>query len=281
MEEEEMDRDSLGTRMKTFYEESSKTRLLKRTPVAIRVDGKAFHTFTRGMEKPFDGILVRTMQDTMKYLCENIAGCVLGYTQSDEITLILVDYQTLTTSAWFDYEVQKLCSVSASLATFAFNKYFAVESKSARENPVGSHYSSEEKYQETLTEAMNKGALFDSRCFNIPKEEVANLLLWRQQDAIRNSIQMLGQSIFSQKQLEGKSCEEIKQMLIKDKKGDHNDWDRLAIELQRGSCCIRSSDRIKASTGESWYIDHNIPVFKGYDRDYIESRLYLNNNESN
>ena len=119
--------DDLGTRMKTFYEEVPKHKLYRRTPVAIRIDGKAFHTFTKGFKKPFDSILMTAMQNTMKYLCENIQGCVLGYTQSDEITLILVDYQTLTTDAWFDYEIQKICSVSASMATMAFNKFFGYE----------------------------------------------------------------------------------------------------------------------------------------------------------
>ena len=116
--------DTLGTRMKEFYENVPKTKLVRRMPVAIRIDGKAFHTFTRGFNEPFDEILIASMKETMKYLCENIQGCVLGYTQSDEITLILIDYQKLTTSAWFDYEVQKMCSIAASMATMAFNKFF-------------------------------------------------------------------------------------------------------------------------------------------------------------
>ena len=116
--------DELGTRMKEFYENVPKTRLVRRIPVAIRLDGKAFHTFTRGFQKPFDEVLGKAMRKTMKYLCENIQGCVLGYTQSDEITLILVDYQNLNSCAWFDYEVQKMCSIAASMATMAFNKFF-------------------------------------------------------------------------------------------------------------------------------------------------------------
>lgn len=108
--------DNLGTRMKTFYEEIPKSKLMRRTPVAIRVDGRSFHTFTRGFNVPFDDVLIKTMQETMKYLCENIQGCVLGYTQSDEITLILVDYKKLTSAAFFDYEVQKICSITASMA---------------------------------------------------------------------------------------------------------------------------------------------------------------------
>lgn len=105
----------------------SKTSLMRRTPVIIRLDGKAFHTFTKGFVKPFDECMSKAMQETMKYLCENIQGCVLGYTQSDEITLVLIDYQKLTTDAWFDYEVQKICSVAASMATFIFNRQFQVQ----------------------------------------------------------------------------------------------------------------------------------------------------------
>lgn len=115
--------DSLGDRMKG-YEGVSRNFLTRRVPAIIRLDGKAFHTFTKGMEKPFDPVLTQAMQETMKYLCENIQGCVLGYTQSDEITLVLTDYATIQTDAWFGYNIQKMCSVSASMATMAFNREF-------------------------------------------------------------------------------------------------------------------------------------------------------------
>ena len=207
--------DDLGTRMKEFYEQVPKTRLVRRMPVAIRIDGKAFHTFTRGFRKPFDHILIKTMQETTKYLCENIQGCVLGYTQSDEITLILVDYQKLTSSAWFDYEVQKLCSISASMATMAFNKYFAenvaneiLEYKTSMVPQCVEIQQEIKEYHDTLRAAVNKGAVFDARCFNIPKEEVTNLVYWRQLDAARNSIQMVGQANFSHKELQNKNTDD-------------------------------------------------------------------------
>ena len=117
-------KDSLGDRMKENYENRAKTYLVRRMPVIIRLDGKAFHSFTKGLKKPYDVIFHDTMNSTLQYLCENIQGCKLGYTQSDEITLLLTDYDTLTTDAWFDNNVQKICSVSASMATMAFNKYF-------------------------------------------------------------------------------------------------------------------------------------------------------------
>ena len=90
-----MDKTTIGNRMKNNYENITRYYLTRRMPVIIRIDGKAFHTFTRGFKKPFDDVLVKTMQDTMKYLCENIQGCVLGYTQSDEISLVLTDYAEL------------------------------------------------------------------------------------------------------------------------------------------------------------------------------------------
>lgn len=254
-------RDDLGTRMKEFYEQISKTKLLRRMPVALRIDGKAFHTFTKGFKKPFDNILMTAMQNTMKYLCENIQGCIFGYTQSDEITLILIDYQTLTTSAWFDYEVQKMCSIAASMATLAFNREF----HKLVNDYVYEFYDEDTKaYTITLRKAEAKGAMFDCRAFNIPKEEVANLIYWRQLDASRNSVQMVGRAYFSSKQLENKSCIDIQEMLyinydIK--------WKDFSVEQKRGSACIKPNDK--------WIIDHEMPVLKGEDRYYIERFVYL------
>ena len=254
--------DELGRRMKDFYETISKTKLMRRTPVAIRIDGKAFHTFTRGMKRPFDDILIKTMQQTMKYLCENIQGCVLGYTQSDEITLILIDYQKLTSCAWFDYEVQKMCSIAASMATMAFNKYLYDFTPSGDDS--GIYYM-----------ALEKGAMFDARCFNIPKEEVANLIYWRQLDATRNSIQMVGQANFSQKVLHGKSCNKIQDMLMLEK---NINWNDFPTYQKRGSCAIKQIRDISNGEGDyrtEWIIDKDIPIFKGEDRKYIEDLIYV------
>lgn len=275
--------DELGKRMKLFYEEISKTRLMRRVPVAIRIDGKAFHTFTKGFQKPFDEVLIKSMQDTMKYLCENIQGCVLGYTQSDEITLILVDYKKLTSSAWFDYEVQKVCSIAASMATIAFNKYFSENINSEYcvfddelldNGDFNPNYKNE--YLIDLyamhVKASYKGAMFDARCFNIPKEEVANLIYWRQLDATRNSIQMVGQANFSHKELQNKSCNQIQDMLMTQKGVN---WNDLPSYQKRGSCCIKEECCIDDSIRSRWIIDNDIPIFKGDNRKYIEDLIYI------
>lgn len=287
-------KDDLGVRMKIFYEQIPKTKLMRRCPVMIRIDGKAFHTFTRGFTRPFDEVLIKTMQETTKYLCENIQGCVLGYTQSDEITLVLVDYKKLTSSAWFDYEVQKMCSIAASMATMFFNKEFAFN--------VGMHIGfldrtgfiltdEGKEYASTLRNAIDRGAMFDARCFNIPKEEATNCLYWRQLDASRNSIQMVGQANFSHKELQNKSCNEIQDMLMTQK---GINWNDMPTYQKRGSCVVREVD---TSTGYKtvieepqnfgevkhteiithrtrWIIDEDIPIFSGNGREYVERFIY-------
>lgn len=286
-------RDDLGTRMKVFYENIPKTRLMRRTPVAIRLDGKAFHTFTRGFQKPFDFVLMDAMQKTMKYLCENIQGCVFGYTQSDEITLILVDYQKFTSDAWFDYEVQKLTSVSASMATMAFNKYFSenVEDVIKYNSTHDSLVERKEGLLDNYISAVEKGACFDARCFNIPKEEVTNLIYWRQLDATRNSIQMVGQANFSHDELQNKTCNMIQDMLMT-KYGIN--WNNFTIPCKRGTACIRvgakvtenikrepqpfGEDKITTTIIEErpiWIIDRNMPILKGEDRKYVDDLIYI------
>ena len=286
-------RDDLGTRMKVFYEEIPKTRLMRRTPVIIRIDGRAFHTFTKGFVRPFDEVFMEAMQKTTKYLCENIPGCVLGYCQSDEISLVLVDYESFDTSAWFDYEVQKLCSISASMATMAFNRFFSEGVKTL------DAYVQEEGYPSAKTlhllgiyaDAIAMGAMFDARVFNIPKEEVTNCIYWRQLDASRNSIQMLGQAHFKQKELEGKSCSEIQDMLMLQK---GINWNDLPIPQKRGTCVVRREifverqdlpEKYRGDLVQNngrlgmfktvWVIDKEIPIFKGEDREYIEKLVYV------
>lgn len=250
------------------YESVAKTRLTRRTPVIIRIDGKAHHTFTRGFVKPFDEVYMKTMQDTMKYLCENIQGCVLGYTQSDEISLVLLDYKKLTSEAWFDYEVEKVCSISASMATMAFNKFFFRNFNEYL--PTGGDPKEMIEYCVRYSNASSGEAMFDSRCFNIPKEEVTNNIYWRQIDAIRNSIQMVGQANFSQKQLQNKHCGQIQEMLIKEK---NIDWNDLPNTQKQGCCCIKTYNK---ETGRSkWIIDHNIPKFVGEGRKYIDDLVFI------
>lgn len=263
--------DDLGKRMKKNYEQISKTRLMRREPVIIRLDGKTFHSYTKNFKKPFDRVLMKTMQQTMRYLCENVEGCTLGYTQSDEISLLLIDYTKLNTQAWFDNEVQKMCSVSASMATMIFNMIFR---KNVEDYALYVHLgpfdiTSEEKYVEVLEKAIEKGAMFDSRVFNIPKEEVTNYFYWRQLDATRNSIQMVGQANFSHKELQKKSCNDIQDMLHEQKKINWNDY---SVPEKRGTCCIKEvyiPDGLD-SPRTRWIIDTEIPIFKGEDRKYID-----------
>ena len=272
-----MDKTALGNRMKNFYEAVPKTFLIRKTPVIIRLDGKAFHSFTRGFKKPFDKILIKTMQETMKYLCENIQGCVLGYTQSDEITLVLLDYFKIDTDAWFGYNVQKITSVSASMATLAFNNIFRKYVEELIPMDLSNSSKEDIKYHKALNRAIIKGALFDSRCFNIPKEEVNNCLLWRQQDATRNSIQALAQSLYPNKQIEGINTKKLQDKMFTEKGVN---WNDLPTTQKRGSCCIKKPTEIITTNNEKvmrnkWIIDNEIPIFS-QDTEYINNLITSN-----
>ena len=288
--------DDLGKRMKEFYESVPKTKLIRRMPVAMRIDGRAFHTFTRGFQKPFDPVLVGAMQKTTKYLCENIQGCVFGYTQSDEITLILVDYKNLNSDAWFGYEVQKMCSIAASMATMAFNKFFEEEVHIWGEATFPDWNEGGTNYPEELDEnnlalstiyfrAIEKGAMFDCRVFNIPKEEVTNLVYWRQLDAARNSVQMVGQANFSHSELQKKTCNMIQDMLH-EQKGIN--WNDFPAYLKRGSAVVKNGVYVgeneftedivlqdRSKPANEWLIDLNMPTLKGEDRHYLDDLIYV------
>lgn len=181
-----MNQVSLGDRMKNNYEDRYRFYLTRRTPVIMRLDGRAFHTFTKDAEKPFDKDFANLMRGTAKELCLQVQGVKCAYIQSDEISLLLTDFDRLTSEASFDYNIQKMVSLTASLASAIFST---------------NHYP-----REVI-------ATFDCRAFNIPEEEVCNYFIWRQKDWIRNSILMLGQYHYSHKQLLNKSCAEIQEML--------------------------------------------------------------------
>lgn len=278
-------KDALGDRMKN-YENVNRHYLICRMPVIIRIDMRAGHTFTRGMKRPFDDIFMTSMQETMKSLCENISGCVFGYTQSDEISLLLIDYQTLKTSPWFDNGVNKLTSISASMATLYFNKIFAQKmleykdivygnmlpayiDKEVFPSPSTEDLQSAWKYLGILKKAEEKGATFDSRVFNLPKEEVTNYFLWRQNDASKNSIASVGHCYFSTKELKGKSCNQVQDMLML----QHNiNWNDFPVVQKRGCACYKMQNEEK--TRAKWTLDKEMPILKGANRAYVD-KLFL------
>lgn len=228
----------IDNRMKR-YELSTKSYLIPHIPAIIRIDGKAFHTFTKKIycKTPFDENLKDTMVSTMKELVDAIQGAVFGYRQSDEISILLYNGDDLNTEQWFNGNIQKIVSVSSSIASVYFNKY---------------------KEDNFMHLTRNVPAFFDSRVFNIPKEEVVNYFIWRQQDASRNSVQMLGRSVFSHKELDKLSNSKIQDKLMMEK---NINWNDIETWKKRGTCYHSNK------------IDDEIPIFTK-DRNYIEQFLY-------
>lgn len=235
-------KDSLGDRMKDQYEDRTRYMLPRRTFTVLRADGKAFHTFTRRCEKPYDTRFVEAMDAAALALCREAQGACFGYVQSDEISVVLTDFATITTEAWFDGNLQKIVSVAASVVTAAFN------------------------YQYSDGCSDRSSAHFDCRAFTIPDPvEVENYLIWRQQDAVRNSIQGLAQSKFSQKQLHGVSTSQAQEMLFQ----QHGiNWNDTPTEQKRGRAAVYTND-------DGWFVDREIPSFT-QGRDYLKARIGQN-----
>ncbi len=255
---------TLGDRMKRA-EKVSKRYLSIRTPVIIRIDGKAFHTFCRNFDKPFSDILHKIFCETVMNVMSScgISGAKLAYFQSDEISILLTDWTNHETQAYFDYNVSKLESVICSMVTAHFNNKIAEYCR----------YSLEENETLNSLRFENKLAYFDARAFNLSKDEVVNYFIWRQQDASRNSIQMLGSAHFSVSKLHCKNNKQVQEMLITQK--DIN-WNNLETWKKRGTCVKYVSVSVEVdgiSKYQSEYIlDEEIPIFT-MNREYITSLL--------
>lgn len=245
-------KDSLGDRQKA-YEAVNDRILVPKMPFIIRVDGKAFHTYTRGFVKPFDNIMGITMIEVTKKLCEEIPGAVLGYTQSDEITIVCKYTDRIVSQAWFNGRVRKIETIAASKATKWFNKIFSEKVHDYIENFEGT-----KEYKNTLRLFYNKKigmAEFDARVFNIPEWDCINNVIWRQQDATRNSVEAVGHANFSTKELHKVNCDGIKEMLLKQK---NINWESDFTPYQKyGAFCykIKETKKVKDKTVERtlWY----------------------------
>ncbi len=249
-----MDKTSLGDRMKHNYENAYKFRLSRRMPVIMRLDGKSFHTLTRDFQKPFDLNFIGLMNISANAVCEEIQGAQIAYIQSDEISILIHNYKRLASEAWFDNEIQKMCSVASSIASVTFS----MKMKEYNIQP------------NVLTRTMN---VFDCRVFVVPEHEVCNYFIWRQQDWQRNSIQMLASSMYSQNELHKKNQNDMQEMCFQ--KGAN--WNDLSPILKRGRCIIKDNSRNgwgaeNGTNGGNWTVDNDIPIFS-QNRTYIDKYL--------
>jgi tRNA(His) guanylyltransferase len=240
-----------------------------RMPLIIRVDGCRFHTYTKGLKRPVDDNLVEVMNLTATKLCEEVQGCQLAYIQSDEISLLLNNFKTFDTQSWFQNNLQKMASVAASIAgaTFTMNSWRIWGEWTCKEIPPPG----------VLLKAI-KPAYFDARAFIVPKEEVCNALLWRQQDATRNSIQSLARSLYSHRECNDKNNSELQEMIFK--KGIN--WNDCPTSQKRGRCVLKQQVEVKAKNPitqedcvamrSALVVDNEIPIFS-QDREYIDKHL--------
>ncbi len=255
------DKTTLGDRMKA-YEKAADGILVPRMPIILRIDGKAFHTYTKGLRRPWDERLNDVMDITAQALCEQIQGAQIAYVQSDEISILVHGYKTLTSQAYFDGRLQKICSVPAAIAAATFTAW----SWKIFDQP------------DVLNKAsLIRPAVFDCRAYNVPEADVCNYFLWRQQDASRNSIQMLARSMYSHKECHNKNTKLLQEMCFQ--KGQN--WNDLPTRHKRGRCVVRVTYTAPAAIAvgdivtvnrSRWDVDNEIPIFS-QDREYINKYL--------
>jgi tRNA(His) 5'-end guanylyltransferase len=226
----------LEDRMK-LYENSNNLVLPKNMPLILRVDGRAFHTLTKKLDKPFDIRIMDMMNQVAQDLCKEIMNARIAYVQSDEISILI--YNHILSDVWFGNKQQKMTSISASVATLSASKIL---------DNYGINYD-------------NKLS-FDSRVFLIPEKDVNNYFIWRQRDWERNSLQMLTRSYYTHKEVDGKNHVQMHDMIHT--AGDN--WDNLPTEYKRGRCCVYDYGNGK------WSIDNEIPIF-AQQHEYIEKYL--------
>lgn len=249
---------SIGDRMK-MYEAAAQTCLTPRMPMILRIDGRAFHTYTKGFEKPWSMQINRGLTTVSGALLAEISGAKIAYCQSDEVSILVTDYDRLDTKSWFDKNVQKIASVTASIATSAFND-------AVRQNDSGSGWP-----------RPVYGATFDARCFVMPRDDVSNYFLWRQRDATRNSIAMLAQAHFSPNQLHGKNGNQMQEMLFSEK---GINWNDLETWKRRGWCCWRENYEAAPEVIRTRLVeDLEIPIFSA-DTNYIQRFVDVDEPES-
>ena len=245
--------DSIGDRMKDFYENRTRYQLPRRTYTILRVDGRAFHTWTKGLTKPYDPEFMECMDAAAIALCKEVAGAKFAFVQSDEISLLATDFDELDSQAWFDGNIQKWASVSSGIATAAFNEkvvnYFSIVGHS----PVIS--------------SKKPNAVFDARVFTIPSSiEVSNYFIWRQQDAERNSVTLLASNYASHKQLHGKNSSERHEIIHN--AGDN--WANHPVRFKHGGIVRKYVDESLNRT--EWKVDTSTPVFTK-DREYLQNLI--------
>jgi tRNA(His) guanylyltransferase len=258
--------DELGNRLKNQYEDRTRYFLPRRTYTIIRIDGKAFHTFAKHCEKPFDKDLMALMDTTARALCKEIQGAKFAYVQSDEISILLTDFETIHTDAWFDGNIQKIVSVAASLATARFNEELQLlaESQSGTKDRF---------------DLSARPAMFDARVFTIPDPtEVDNYFRWRQQDAVRNSIQMAARAAFTHSQCMGKNCDELQEMLFTAKNINWSEYSagekngRVVIKEAYLAPMIHRKDGPPGNVARTRWVAQGAPIFT-QDTAFLKTKI--------
>ena len=217
--------DSLGDLMKSYEARGTSAKAMKGLPLLARLDCRSFHSFTKGLKRPYDERLSKCMIETTKFLVEETHACV-GYTQSDEISLAWFVDAKGDSEYLFDGKFSKLNSVLAALASVKFMKLIL----------------------EHVPEKAMQTPVFDCRTWQVPTLDLAaDAFLWREFDATKNSISMAAHAYFPHKSLQGLNGSEKQERLWAEKGINWNDY---PIFFKRGTYVQRVAKERELSEEE-------------------------------
>ena len=271
-----MEYKTLSDRMKGAYENKYRNYLPENIPVIVRLDGQHFHSFCRGMKKPFDPIFVKTMQQTMLKLCEIIPNVKFGYVESDEISLVMIQSER-NSQPWFDNNIQKIVSTSAAFCTLWFNNYFT--ENTIINTTLDIYNMDQDSYDWKMVRKSQEMPTFDSRVFVVPAFEVHNYFVWRQQDCTRNSIQAVAQTLFTQSEMHGINTTKLQDKMFTEKGVNWNDY--TTVE-KRGTCAYRVPTTVIGKDGQEvirykWILDYEMPILTSEEgKDFISQKVFIN-----
>ena len=283
------DKTTMGDRMKN-YEAVNRHFLIPKLHTVLRLDGRAFHTYTKKFKRPFDDVLINAMDETAKYLCSKIQGAKFAYVQSDEITIYLSDNDELETQMWYGGNIQKMVSVSAAIATAKFNHIMILQNiedsikhvNKWNSDPVGRELKLRMEGAIAVHVRKMEMAEFDSRVFQLPNiDEVLNCVLWRQQDCTRNSIQSVAHSLYPLEELHKQNTSQLQEMIFqkginwndydpKLKRGRFIDREYYNVDIKqnvKGVMVIKEKDAVR-----SRWVSAECPIFS-QEREFLLSRI--------
>lgn len=260
---------------KSFYENISYNFLKRNETAAIIINGENYKEYSEKFQKPYDNIFISSMNKALIHMCSQIPTCLFGYTSCFDMAIFFSSPETFEQTSWFNYDTNRIATYASSVVTFEYNKVFEKTAKSYVMS--GKNFDETRKFtaMQGYVSAIDAGAFFTAKCFNIKKDQIIDYIYLLQKQTIQDAVHEMGRIYFNDNELAGKTSSEI-QLMVFDKAGLN--FDSYPDPFKHGSFCVRNFEHNgelivpEAEEGE-FVIDESSPLLKPDSKTYIEKIL--------